>query len=178
MKILPISIALATLASPVLAAPEGYFDLKVGVTLETGDTWSDASGNRFKLYGVQSCLRGTTFTDTAGNKQDCGDASLAMFAAYIQDTKPICAPLAKGQNITYVFCYATVGKNRLDLASVLITSGFAFAALNQSGMPVYPQYAVAEQQARNEGAGLWKFKDVQHPAILLSQMANQKRSGQ
>lgn len=178
MKKIQCFFIAALLATPASAAPEGYFDLKAGITLETGDTWTDETGKKFRLYGVQSCLRGTYYTVESGIKQDCGDASLAMFAAYIQDTKPICAPIAQGQNITYVFCYATVGKNRLDLASVMITSGFVFAALNNDGLPVYPQYAVAEQQARNEQAGLWKFKDVQHPSILLSQMAKQKRGNQ
>ncbi len=170
-----LTLAAVTLCSPALAAPEGYFDLTSDITLETGDTWSDRSGSRYRLYGVQSCLRGTHFTNSSGLKQDCGDASLAMFAAYIQDTRPVCAPIVKAEHITYVFCYATVGRNRLDLANILITSGFAFAALNKDGLPIYAQYAVAEQQARNTKSGLWRFKDVQHPAIFLSQMAKQKR---
>lgn len=178
MKLLRTFLFASIITTPALAAPEGYFDLKAGITLETGDTWIDENGKKFRLYGVQSCLRGTFYTVESGIRQDCGDASLAMFAAYIQDTKPICAPIAQGQNITYVFCYAMVGKNRLDLANVMITSGFAFAALNQDGLPVHPQYAVAEQQARNDKAGLWKFKDVQHPSILLSQMEKQKRGNQ
>ncbi|MGV2174952.1 thermonuclease family protein, partial [Agrobacterium vitis] len=72
------------------------------------------SGKRFKLFGVQSCLRGTTFTNERGQKQDCGDASLAMLAAYIKDTRPVCAPTAQTPDLTYVVCYATIAGTPLD----------------------------------------------------------------
>ncbi|WP_137137283.1 thermonuclease family protein [Rhizobium sp. FKY42] len=157
----------------VYAAPDGYFDLTPNAVLETGDTWV-SKRERFRLYGVQSCLRGTAYTDGQGNRQDCGDASLAMLAAYIKDTKPICAPVAKLNNISYVVCYATVGSQRLDLAQIMVTSGYAFAALNTDGLPYHAPYAIAEQLAQQKKAGLWQFPDVQHPAILLSREANQR----
>jgi endonuclease YncB( thermonuclease family) len=160
------------------AAPEGYFDLAPGITLETGDTWI-SDGERFRLYGIQSCLRGTAYTDGQGNKKDCGEASLAMLAAYIKDTKPICAPVAKLNGISYVVCYATVGSQRLDLAQIMVTSGYAFAALKTDGLPYHAPYAIAEQLAQQKKAGLWQFSDVQHPSILLSREANQRsRSAQ
>lgn len=118
------------------AAPEGYFDLAPGITLETGDTWI-SNGERFRLYGIQSCLRGTAYTDGQGNKKDCGEASLAMLAAYIKDTKPICAPW-RSNGISYVVCYATVGSQRLDLAQIMVTSGYAFAALKTDGLLIMP----------------------------------------
>jgi len=155
------------------AAPQGYFDLAPGVTLETGDTWV-SNGERFRLYGIQSCLRGTAYTDGQGNRQDCGAASLAVLAAYIKDTKPICAPVAKMGGMSYVACYATVGNQRLDLAQIMVTKGYAFAALKTDGLPYHPPYAIAEQLAQQKKAGLWQFFDVQHPAILLSREANQR----
>lgn len=161
----------ALLPTAAVAAPDGYFDLLPGVTLETGDTWI-AEDKRFRLYGVQSCLRGTSYTDSHGQKRDCGEASLAVLAAYIKDTKPVCAPVAKKDDTAYVVCYAIVGNQRLDLANVLITSGYAFAALNGEGLPYHVPYAVAEQRARDKRAGLWQFEDVQHPAILLSREVN------
>ncbi|KSV73626.1 succinoglycan biosynthesis protein exoI [Sinorhizobium sp. Sb3] len=167
-----VLILLLTLfPTSVAAAPDGYFDLLPGVTLETGDTWT-SDGKRYRLYGVQSCLRGTSYTDKHGQKRDCGEASLAVLAAYIKDTKPVCAPIVKKDGIAYVVCYAIVGKSRLDLANVLITSGYAFAALNGEGLPYHVPYAVAEQLARDRRAGLWQFEDVQHPAILLSREVN------
>lgn len=170
-----LATALFAMLLPVAAyaAPDGYFDLTPGAELETGDTWV-SKGERFRLYGIQSCLRGTAYTDGQGNRQDCGDASLAMLAAYIKDTKPICAPVAKLNNISYVVCYATVGNQRLDLAQIMVTSGYAFAALNTDGLPYHAPYAIAEQLAQQKKAGLWQFPDVQHPAILLSREANQR----
>ena len=161
----------ALLPATAGAAPDGYFDLAPGVTLESGDTWI-SNGERFRLYGVQSCLRGTLYTDKNGDKRDCGEVSLAVLAAYIKDTKPVCAPLVKEGGIAYVACYATVGKQRLDLANILITSGYAFAALNGEGMPFHLPYSVSERYARDKRAGLWQFDDVQHPAILLSREVN------
>ncbi|RUV08832.1 thermonuclease family protein, partial [Mesorhizobium sp. M5C.F.Ca.IN.020.32.2.1] len=54
-----LGVALAPVAAA--AAPAGYFDLQPGVTLETGDTWV-SDGLRYRLFGVQSCLRGTPYT--------------------------------------------------------------------------------------------------------------------
>jgi endonuclease YncB( thermonuclease family) len=119
-------------------------------------------------------LRATAYTDHAGQKRDCGEASLSILAAYIRDTHPVCAPVAKSADITFVACYATVGRERLDLANILIASGFAFAALDADGMPFHAPYAVVEQTARESRAGLWQFEDVQHPSILLSRAANER----
>lgn len=168
-------IALVASMLPIAgyAAPEGYFDLAPGVTLETGETWF-SNDERFRLYGIQSCLRGTPYTNANGDTKDCGEASLAMLAAYIKDTKPVCAPVAKLNNISYVVCYATVGNQRLDLAQIMVTSGYAFAALKTDGLPYHAPYSIAEQLAQQKKAGLWQFSDVQHPAILLSREANQR----
>jgi endonuclease YncB( thermonuclease family) len=168
-----LAAGLALASGAAYAAAEGYFDLMPGVTLESGETWLD-DGTRYRLYGVQSCLRGTTFTDKSGNTKDCGEASIAVLAAYIKDTSPICAPVAKTASITYVMCYATVGQQRLDLGTLLINAGYAFAALNAEGMPYQAQYAVIEQEARKKRAGLWQFDDVQHPSILLSRNAHER----
>jgi hypothetical protein len=71
-----VLILLLTLfPTSIAAAPDGYFDLLPGVTLETGDTWT-SDGKRYRLYGAQSCLRGTFYTDNHGQKRDCGEASL------------------------------------------------------------------------------------------------------
>jgi endonuclease YncB( thermonuclease family) len=150
-----------------------YMPLTSGVTLETGDSWADR-GEHYRLYGVQSCLRGTFFTDRSGRRQDCGEASIAVLAAFIKDIQPQCAPVTVADNTRFVLCYGTVGSKRLDLATALITEGYAFAALDAKGLPIHPPYAVAEQQARARKAGLWQFSDVQHPALLLSRAARKQ----
>lgn len=160
-------------ATSATAVPEGYFELRPGVTLESGDSWLD-SGTRYRLYGVQACLRGTLYTDRSGRRHDCGEASLAVLAAYIADTKPICARVARTADTVHVSCFAIVGGDRLDLANLLIASGFAFASLRTDGLPHHPPYAVAEQSARENRAGLWQFDDVEHPALVLGQAINRE----
>ncbi|MCC2097125.1 MAG: thermonuclease family protein [Hyphomicrobiales bacterium] len=174
MKSLALLLAL-TFSSMLAAAapPAGYFELRQGVTLETGDSWRDGD-RKFRLFGVQACLRGTFYTDKAGARRDCGEASLAVLAAYIADTTPLCAEVAKSAGTIFVSCYATIGGDRLDLANLLISSGFAFASLDSRGLPHQAPYAVAEQAAREKRAGLWQFEDVQHPAILLGQTASRE----
>ncbi|MFW8642761.1 DUF736 family protein [Rhizobium beringeri] len=97
-----------------------------------------------RLYGVQACIRGTTYTDKSGHKQDCGAVSLAMLAAIVKDTKPTCAPVAQltapvpnRPSTILVICSAHIGSNALDVGTMLITQGFAFAALEITGKPVY-----------------------------------------
>ena len=152
------------------APPQGYFALKPGVTLEGGDSWQE--GDRpFRLFGVQAGLRGTAYSDRSGARRDCGEASLAVLAAYIADTHPVCAQVAQSAGTVFVSCYATIGADRLDLANLMISTGFAFASLDERGLPHHAPYAVVEQAAREKKAGLWQFDDVQHPALLLGQSA-------
>jgi endonuclease YncB( thermonuclease family) len=171
MKSPALFLSVTVCLTPATAAPpEGYFELKPGVTLESGDSWQD-SGRQFRLFGVQACLRGTAYTDRFGARRDCGEASLAVLAAYIADTDPVCAQVAQSARIVFVSCYATIGTDRLDLANLMISSGFAFASLDGRGLPYHAPYAVVEQAARERRVGLWQFDDVQHPAILLGQNA-------
>lgn len=176
MKTPALLLALILGSTSVAAAPpEGYFELTPDVTLESGDSWTQ-SGRHFRLFGVQACLRGTSRTDRVGAYRDCGEASLAVLAAYIADTSPLCAQVAQSSGTIFVSCYAVIGTDRLDLANLLISSGFAFASLDSRGLPHHAPYAVAEQAAREKRAGLWQFEDVQHPAVLLGQSAYRERS--
>jgi endonuclease YncB( thermonuclease family) len=158
-------------ASPLCAevAPAPVFDVpQVGVAFATGDTWTQ-NGQTMRLYGVQSCIRGTTFTNPLGVKTDCGEASLAYLAALVHDTRPQCAPVAQigEQPAILVVCSAHVGSSTLDLGTVLITEGFAFAAFNNDAKPVYMPYLVAEILARKNRAGLWAAPDMPHPNSIL-----------
>lgn len=171
MKSPALFLSLTVGLTPATATPpEGYFELKPGVTLESGDSWQD-SGRHFRLFGVQACLRGTAYIDNSGARRDCGEASLAVLAAYIADTHPVCAKVTQSAGTVFVSCYATIGADRLDLANLMISSGFAFASLDERGLPHHTPYAVVEQAAREKKAGLWQFDGVQHPALLLGQGA-------
>jgi endonuclease YncB( thermonuclease family) len=175
MRRLALPLVLAIAAAATASAAEGYFDLEPGVTLERGDNWIDG-GTRFRLYGVQACLRGTFYTDKFDARRDCGEASIAVLAAYVADAKPRCAGVARSRETVLVSCCVVIGSDRLDLANLMISSGFAFASLDANGLPHHTAYAVAEQTAREKRAGLWQFDDIQHPAILLGQSAGQRKT--
>lgn len=149
------------------------FDIPLsGVTFETGDTWRQA-GATFRLYGVQSCIRGTRFTNAAGIKADCGEASLAYFAALIRDAQPRCTAIARSgaPPLIYAVCAAHIGKATLDLGTILVTQGFAFAAADAAGRPVNLSYAVAEADAKAHRRGLWASPDLPLPNAILARAA-------
>jgi endonuclease YncB( thermonuclease family) len=152
--------------SPWAAIPEN-------AVFETGDSWT-VGGQRFRLYGVQACLRGTSFTNASGQKRDCGEASLAMLISLIRDYRPLCAPVLEGapNGIRYVTCVAASkgtqsSESRIDLGTALIASGFAFAALQPDGKPVHLPYFVAELDAKRAKAGLWAFSDLPEPGPII-----------
>lgn len=155
-RVLILSMTWLLLPGVALAVPIGYFDLKPDAVLETGDSWV-AGATRYRLFGIESFPRGTTFTNKSGEKQDRGEASLAVLSAYIKDTAPVCAPVVSTADVAYVTCYSAISGNRLDLAMILIESGFATAALREDGRPRYAPYAVAELRAREHRLGLWQF---------------------
>ena len=155
--------------APAQHASIPAFDFpQYGVQFETGDTWQ-FSNQRFRLFGVQSCIRGTTVTEPNGAKKDCGDVSLAYIVAIIRDTRPRCAAVAQsGRPPTiYVVCASHVGRETLDLGTILVTEGFAFAATDGTGRPINFSYSVAEGEARRARRGLWAFSDLPHPTQLL-----------
>ena len=153
--------ALSTTSTLAQTKPSPWFPIPQDAIYETGDTWI-AGGKRYRLYGVQSCLRATSFTNAKGVKRDCGEASLAMLVSLVRDLRPMCYAAA---NIDYgrtvlVFCFATMeqGRNkgsRLDLGTALISIGYAFASVTLDGRPVYAPYLIAEAQAKNTKSGLW-----------------------
>jgi endonuclease YncB( thermonuclease family) len=159
-------------SSQVFAIPQS------AVTFLTGDSWQQRD-QTMRLYGVQACIRGTTYTDKSGQKQDCGAVSLAMLAAIVRDTKPTCAPVAQVMasapglpSTILVICSAHIGNNALDVATMLITQGFAFAALESTGKPVYLPYSIDEGIAQQSRAGLWAYPDMPHPNRMLFSRAS------
>lgn len=150
-----------------------WFPVPASAVYRTGDSWSEGDVT-FRLYGVQSCLRGTRFTNAHGLKRDCGEASLAMLAALIRDLRPLCyeaAEIPKPKTI-FAFCVAIptagAGKGlRIDLGTALIVSGFAFAALTPAGRPVHAPYLAAERVAQQARAGLWAFPDLPDPNPII-----------
>jgi endonuclease YncB( thermonuclease family) len=153
------------------------FDIpQTGVSLVTGDTWVQ-NGQTIRLYAVQACIRGTSFTNQAGAKTDCGEASLAYLAALIRDTTPTCTAIAQtgAPPVILAVCAAHVGSNTLDLGTILTTEGFGFAALAASGKPIYQPYLIAELTAKKARRGLWAADDLPHPqAIMFNALATKQ----
>lgn len=182
--------ALAAFVAPLVALGSAsaetpaarWFPVPVSALYLTGDSWSDA-GVTYRLYGVQSCLRGTSFTNAHGLKRDCGEVSLAMLVALTRDLRPQCYDAAEQPQTktVFVFCVATWvtgagAGSRIDLGTALIATGFAFAALKPDGQPVHAPYFVAQLVAQRAKAGLWAFPDLPEPnAIILRALHEQAR---
>jgi endonuclease YncB( thermonuclease family) len=179
---------LAGLVAPLLmlgaafaeAPSSRWFQVPARALYLTGDSWSDA-GITYRLYGVQSCLRGSYFTNAHGLERDCGEASLAMLVALTRDLRPQCYDAAERPETktVFVFCVATRvtgagAGSRIDLGTALIATGFAFAALKPDGQPVHAPYFVAQLVAQRAKAGLWAFPDLPDPnAIILRALHEQ-----
>lgn len=168
--------ALSTLLVAVSAASgqtaSGWFPVPASASYQTGDSWTER-GTTYRLYGVQSCLRGTSFTNAHGVTRDCGEASLAMLVALVRDLRPQCYAAAEiaASRTVFVFCIAQPSAgagSRIDLGTALIASGFAFAALTLEGRPVHAPYLAAQQVAERARAGLWAFANVPEPNAIIA----------
>jgi endonuclease YncB( thermonuclease family) len=166
------------LAQQAMQSQSQWAAIPGDAVFETGDTWA-VNGQRYRLYGVQSCIRGTAYTTADGSKRDCGDASLGMLTGLVKAWRPFCAAIATSpqDSTNFVVCYADTptpqGSQRVELGTALIASGFAFAARTPEGRPVNFAYLVAEQDAKSARAGLWAFPDTPNPnAVLLNALRN------
>jgi len=187
MRIFGTILCLLAIASPVAAQTSqisgqpSWQPVPSDSTFSTGDTW-DSDGVRYRLYGVQSCLRETFYTDHAGNRKDCGEASMFMLASLMRDLRPLCYAVAQTRDgaTQFVICSAvlTRGGNAgktLDVGTMLISSGFGFAALKPDGQPVNMGYAVAQNMAEEKRKGLWAFRDLPDPNAALLQALPQSQ---
>ncbi len=142
---------------------------------ETGDSWISA-GRRYRLYGLQACLRGTSITVSEGTSRDCGELNIVMLQSLVRDTKPVCTNIQTiDQNNAVVACQTTAGAHRYDLATYIIAQGWGFAAVDGTGRLIVPGYRVAEESARAARAGLWAYPDMPHPVSVLMQQAGVSR---
>lgn len=184
LSLLAAIIAMPLAATAAAQAPSPWFPIAADVVYLTGDSWS-AGEVTYRLYGVQSCLRGTTFTNAHGLQRDCGEASLAMLVALIRDLHPQCYDAAESAQprTVFVFCLASPSQgaaagSRIDLGTALISTGFAFAALKPDGQPVHAPYFVAQLVAQRSKVGLWAFTDLPDPnSIILRALRERSAAG-
>ncbi|MER8836583.1 thermonuclease family protein [Mesorhizobium sp. M0909] len=151
------------------------FAVSKSAQLLTGDTWRDGD-HLFRLYGVQSCLRGTSAEEPNGNKIDCGNISLAHLAALFDSAAVTCQPIGYAlDKAVFVVCGAQLNGETIDVGTALIATGYAFAATTAKGKAVNQNYLVAEINAKMKRAGLWGTT-FQHPVqLLLSQGLERKQ---
>lgn len=161
-----LSIFVVLLVVTASAAQDGTLSFPFGVSFETGDTWA-YEGRRFRLFGVQSCLRGTIFRSSDGQEVDCGLRSIASSAALFTTGSIGCQPVGPAKDdATFVVCAAEIDGTTIDVGTALISSGAAFAAVFPSGAPVSAAYAVAEASAKDSRSGLWEGS-FDHPVAQL-----------
>ena len=148
------------------AAQEQTLSFPSGASFETGDTWA-YEGRKFRLFGVQACLRGTIYRSPDGEELDCGMRSIASVAALFSTGSIGCQPVGRAKDdATFVVCAVEIDERTIDVGTALISSGAAFAAVFPSGAPVSAAYAVAESSAKESRSGLWQGR-FEHPVAHL-----------
>lgn len=152
--------------------------LSADASFLSGDSWqvplaqaqstSAGPATTYRLYGVQSCLRGT-FVAAGGQRRDCGEISMVYLAGLARLGQPRCRPVAEtaSPRQTLVVCRVVLGGQEIDLGQAMIAAGFAFAGYAPTGEPVDLAYVAAEEIARKEKAGLWRYADLPHPTPIL-----------
>jgi endonuclease YncB( thermonuclease family) len=171
-------MACSAVSKSITSAQQAWQPIPASAVFETGDTWN-VDGQTYRLFGVQACIRGTSVT-TDNGKHDCGDLSLHMLTGLVKTWNPLCAVVGFNSSLKYVVCYADIvvasGRQRVELGTALISSGFAFAAQNSLGGPASITYWAAEQEAEKTKAGLWAYPDLPNPnAVLLKALKEPKR---
>jgi endonuclease YncB( thermonuclease family) len=159
------SIRAQTAPSPIAVSADARF--------LSGDSWQapatpTGAAATYRLYGVQSCLRGT-FVVVDGQRRDCGAISMVYLAGLVRLGRPQCRAVAEtaAPRQTLVICRTSLGGQEVDLGQAVIAAGFAFAGYAPSGEPVALAYVAAEEIARKEKAGLWRYADLPHPTPIL-----------
>jgi endonuclease YncB( thermonuclease family) len=71
-------------------------------------------------------------------------------------------------------CAADLDGNTIDVGTALISTGYAFAAMNTKGEAISTNYLIAEINAKMEHNGLWATT-FQHPVQLLLKQAQERK---
>ena len=162
-----LSIAVALLLATTARAQDETISFPAAVSFETGDSWQ-YEDRKFRLFGVQACIRGTVYRAPDGAESDCGMQSIASLAALFSTGSIGCQPVGRAKDdATFVVCAAQLDNTTVDVGTALISSGAAFAAVFPSGAPVSAAYAVAESSARDKASGLWSGTFAHPVSVLL-----------
>lgn len=160
-------LAVGLLMATTARAQEQTISFPLPVSFETGDSWQ-YEGRKFRLFGVQACIRGTIYRAPDGAESDCGMQSIASLAALFSTGSIGCQPVGRAKDdATFVVCAAQLDNTPVDVGTALVSSGAAFAAVFPSGAPVSAAYAVAESSARDKASGLWSGTFAHPVSVLL-----------
>lgn len=125
-----------------------------------GDTLS-INGQNFRLYGIDA-IEFHQFCYVDGQPWACGAPAIRQFQTVAELGITTCEPT--GETIGD-FAWAVCELDGLDLAEDLVRQGLAIALRDQTDM-----YAVAEDEAREAGEGIWEGTFVA-PAVFTETMA-------
>lgn len=161
-----LPVIMAVLLATTARAQEETISFPAAVSFETGDSWQ-YEGRKFRLFGVQACIRGTAYHAPDETESDCGMQSIASLAALFSTGSIGCQPVGRANDdASFVVCAAQLDNATVDVGTALISSGVAFAAAYPSGAPVSAAYAVAELIAKDNRSGLWAGRFT-HPVSML-----------
>ena len=162
-----LPVIMAVLLATTARAQEETISFPAAVSFETGDSWQ-YEGRKFRLFGVQACIRGTAYHAPDETESDCGMQSIASLAALFSTGSIGCQPVGRAKDdATFVVCAAQLDNTTVDVGTALISSGAAFAAVFPSGAPVSSAYAVAESSAKGRASGLWSGTFAHPVSVLL-----------
>jgi endonuclease YncB( thermonuclease family) len=143
------------------------FRIPNDAVFETGDSFAHG-GRRYRLFGVQSCLRGTEIINERGLRRDCGEISLAGFVGLARELNVACRLVGgDGTPMLPIVCTGEIKGRALDLGIALISEGLAFASVDARGEPAHMAYFLAEQEAQKAKRGLWAYRDLPHPREVM-----------
>lgn len=137
----------------------------------TGTGFVALDGTIVKLAGAQGCLS-TEAVEFSGLRTTCATVSLAGMTATLNEAEVSagnafpCHVFAKAPGtptVYYAECFFVEDGGVRSLSETLISRGLAFAARDGAGVPVFPEYAKAEEQARRAKAGIWANAYFVHP---------------
>lgn len=137
----------------------------------SGSAFLAADGTVIRLAGVQGCLS-TAAIEYRGLAVTCAMISLAGMDATIGEAKAgageafPCHELRRnpGQpDVRFAECFFMEDGAVRSLSEALISKGVAFASRDTAGRPFFPEYARAENAARNARVGIWANVHFVHP---------------
>ncbi|CDZ34199.1 Micrococcal nuclease-like nuclease [Neorhizobium galegae bv. officinalis] len=123
------------------------------------------------LAGVQGCLSADRL-EYADVVATCAMISLAGLTAVVGEAKASAGNAFPFHELTwnpgrptvrFAECFFMEEGAVRSLSETLIIRGVAFASRDGSGRPRFPEYARAEEAARNARAGIWANAHFAHP---------------